>query len=276
MPVYFKWVDQVGHWEIVAHRVIWALPVLAIFLLLRDGKALFPKLHISTREIALLALSAGLLSVNWLVFVWAVVNSQVLATSMGYFINPLVNILLGYLFLRERLTGHQKMAVGIAAAGTAYMAWYLGSTPWISITLALSFGTYGLVRKRLNVGPMTGLMWENLLLLAPALLYLLWRNQQGQMDFLHHQASTDYLLLLAGLVTVLPLIWFNTATQALRMTVVGFFMYLGPSISMLLAVFLWDEPFTHGHAVAFSCIWFGLALITLEQIGTLRRKRRIV
>jgi len=274
MPIYFKWLDQVGHWEIVAHRVIWALPILALFLWLRDGRALFPKLRISAREVMWLSLSAAFLSTNWLVFVWAVVNGQVLATSMGYFINPLVNILLGFIFLRERLTANQTVAVSLAAMGTAYLGWFLGATPWISVTLALSFGTYGLVRKRLSIGPMTGLMWENILLLAPALAYLVWRSQQGQMNFLHQPAVTDYLLLLAGLVTVLPLIWFNTATQALRLTVVGFFMYIGPSISMLLAVFLWDEPFTRGHVVAFGCIWAGLALITLEQLGSLKRKRR--
>jgi chloramphenicol-sensitive protein RarD len=275
-PIYFKWVDQVGPWEIVAHRVIWAVPVLAVFLLFRDGKALFSKLKITAREMAWLAVSSILLSLNWLVFVWAVVNERVLATSMGYFFNPLVNILLGYLFLHERLTASQKFAVAIAALGTAYMAWFLGAAPWVSLSLALLFGSYGLVRKRLNVGPMTGLMWETILLFVPALAYLVWRNHTGQMDFLHLGISTDYLLLAAGLVTLLPLIWFNTATQALSLTVVGFYMYIGPTISMLLAVFLWDEPFTQGHIVAFICIWSGLALITLEQISARRRRRRRV
>ena len=130
------------------------------------------------------------------------------------------------------------------------------------------------MRKRLSVGPMTGLMWENILLLTPALVYLAWLNHQGRMDFLHQSDSLDHLLLLAGLVTILPLIWFNTATQALELTVIGFFMYIGPSMSMLLAVFLWDEPFTRGHVIAFACIWFGLALISWEQLRSLRRKRQ--
>jgi chloramphenicol-sensitive protein RarD len=275
-PVYFKWIDQVGPWEIVAHRIIWALPVLGLFLLVRDGRALFSRLHISGRDLAWLAVSAVLLLLNWLLFVWAVVNERVLATSLGYFINPLVNILLGYLFLGERLTSNQKIAVGMAAFGTAYMGWYLGAAPWVSVSLAFSFGTYGLVRKRLDIGPMKGLMWETIVLFAPALAYLAWRQQQGQMDFLNQEASLDYLLLAAGLVTVLPLIWFNSAARVLRLTVMGFFMYLGPSISMLLAVFLWHEPFTQGHAVAFACIWSGLALITLDQVRTTRRRWRIV
>lgn len=276
VPMYFKLIESAGPIEIIAHRVIWAIPALAIFLLLRDGKALLPKLRISRRSVAWLALSALLLSTNWLIFVWAVVHDQVLATSLGYFINPLFNVLLGYLFLKERLTGNQKVAVGIAALGTVYLGWYLGVTPWVSLGLPILFGFYGLVRKQLAVGPMTGLMWENFLLFLPALMYLLWKNHQGEMVFLNESLSLDYFLVLAGLVTVLPLIWFNTAAQALTLTVVGFFMYIGPSISMLLAVFLWKEPFTQGHAVAFGCIWFGLILITAEQARNLHRRRRIV
>ncbi len=273
--MYFKWVGQVGPIEIIAHRVIWALPVLAVFLLVRDGKSLLPKLRISARSLAWLVIAALLLSSNWLVFVWAVVNDQVLATSMGYFINPLINILLGYLFLHERLKPIQKFAGSIAALGTAYLGWFLGVMPWVSLALPLLFGFYGLVRKRLKVGPMTGLMWENILLLTPAMLYLMWRFHEGEMGFLHVNRELDYLLIMAGLVTILPLIWFNTAAQALSLTVLGFFMYIGPTISMLLAVYLWNEPFTLGHMVAFSCIWFGLALISFEQIHNMHRRRRL-
>jgi chloramphenicol-sensitive protein RarD len=275
MPGYFKLVDQVGALEIIAHRVIWATPVLAIFLLVRDGKALFQKLRISGKTLAWLVVSAILLSTNWLIFVWAVVNDQVLATSLGYFINPLVNILLGFLFLQERLTAYQKLAVLLAAAGTLYLGWHLGTPPWIAISLSILFGFYGLVRKRLSVGPMTGLMWENLLLLAPALIYLIWRNSQGQMDFLNGGQSLDIILIMAGLVTILPLIWFNTATRYLTLTVVGFFQYIGPSITMLLAVFLWNEPFTQGYVVAFGCIWLGLILISLEQVRNMHRRRKL-
>jgi len=274
MPMYFKWIDTVGPLEIVAHRVIWALPVLAVFLLVRDGKALLPKLRLPWRSIAWLAVAALLLASNWLIFVWAVVNDQVLATSLGYFINPLVNIVLGFLFLKERLTFLQKIAVGIAATGTAYMGWYLGVAPWISLSLPLLFGFYGLVRKKLAVGPMTGQMWETILLLGPCIAYLLWRDSQGQMDFLHGSAGLDALLLTAGLVTILPLIWFNTATRYLTLTVVGFFMYIGPTMSMLLAVFLWNEPFTQGHVVAFTAIWTGLVLVSVEQLRNAKRRRR--
>ena len=275
MPVYFKWVDQVGPLEIVAHRVIWALPVLAVFLLVRDGRALFTKLRLPLRSIAWLAVAALLLASNWLIFVWAVVNDQVLSTSLGYFINPLVNIVLGTLFLQERLTPLQKVAVSIASTGTAFMGWYLGVVPWVSLSLPVLFGFYGLVRKKLAVGPMTGQMWETILLLAPSLGYLWWRSGHDQMAFLNVSAGLDALLLAAGLVTILPLIWFNTATRYLTLTVVGFFMYIGPTGSMLLAVFLWNEPFTTGHQVAFAAIWTGLVLVSFEQIRNLKRRRRL-
>jgi chloramphenicol-sensitive protein RarD len=274
VPIYFKWLHAVGPWEIIAHRIIWAAPLLAIFLLLRDGREFFHKLRLPPRLLAGLLLSGLLVAFNWLVFVWAVVNDQVLATSLGYFINPLVNVLLGFLFLQERLSGLQKSAVAIAAAGTAYLAWFLGQPPWVSLMLGFSFGFYGLVRKRLPVGPMTGLMWEVLLLLLPAIAYLAWRASQGDMDFLHRSARLDTLLLLTGLVTILPLIWFNMAAQRLSLTVVGFFQYLAPTITFLLAVFFWDEPFTRGHAVAFACIWMALLLVSVEPLRNLRRGHR--
>ncbi len=272
MPIYFKLLDGVNAWEIIVHRIIWAIPVLLLFLLLRDGRALWARLRLSRRQLAWLCLSGGLIGLNWLIFVWAVVNDRVLATSLGYFINPLMNVAFGFLFLGERMTGAQKLAVAIAAAGTGYLAVYLGQPPWISLILALSFASYGLVRKRLDVGPMTGLLWENVLLLAPALAYLAWSSQQGSLSFGNGPARVDLYLVLAGLVTVFPLIWFNTAAQRLTLTLIGFIQYLAPSMTFCLAVFLWNEPFTRGHAVAFSCIWTALALVTLAP---LRRRRRL-
>jgi len=275
VPFYFKALTHVGAWEIIAHRIIWALPVLAAFLLYRDGRQLFSKLRLAPGLIGWLLVSGLLVSANWLIYVWAVVSDRVLATSLGYFVTPLVNVFLGYLFLRERLTPYQKWAVLLAASGTCYLGWFLGQPPWISLMLAFLFGTYGLVRKRLPVGPMTGLMWEIMLLMPLGLAYLLYLSMRGQMDFLHRGGGTDLLLLLAGPVTVLPLIWFNMAAQRLPLSVVGFFMYIAPSMTFLLAVFVWDEPFTRGHAVAFGCIWTALALISLESLNKLRRERRL-
>lgn len=274
MPIYFKALQGVFAWEIIAHRVLWSIPVLLVFLGLRDGRQLWRKLRLTRRQAGWLAASGTLIAANWLVFVWAVVNGQVLATSLGYFINPLVSVLFGYLFLHERLTALQKYAVAIAAVGTLYMAWFLGQPPWISLTLAFSFATYGLVRKRLDVGPMKGMLWESLLLGGPALGFLLWRARHGEMDFLSGPRHIDVLLMLAGLTTVLPLTWFNMAAQRLTLTLVGFFQYIAPSMSFMLAVFLWDEPFTRGHAIAFGCIWIALVLVSLDSLRR-RRARRI-
>lgn len=272
MPIYFKWLAAVDAFEIIAHRVVWGVPVLALFLLFRDGRSFWPQLRINARQAAWLVVSGLLIAVNWLLFVWAVVHDQVLATSLGYFINPLINVLFGFLFLGERLTPWQKWAVGIAGAGTAYLAWFLGQPPWISLALAVTFALYGLVRKRLDVGPMRGLMWEYLLLVGPFMAFLYWRFRTGVLDFGSLDAATDSLLLLAGLLTVLPLIWFNMAAQRLTLTLLGFIQYLAPSMTFLLAVFFWNEPFTQGHAVAFACIWTALALVSL---GPMRRRLRV-
>ncbi len=266
MPFFFKALGGVNAWEIIMHRVIWAIPVLLLFLLYRDGRALWQKLRLTRRQIAWLGVSSLLIGANWLLFVWAVVNDRVLATSLGYFINPLMNVAFGRLFLGERMGSIQKWAVALAAGGTTFLALYLGQPPWVSLAMALSFALYGLVRKRLDVGPMTGLLWENLLLLAPALAYLAWAAQHQTLSFLHLGADTDVLLMLSGLATVLPLIWFNVAVQKLTLTTLGFIQYLAPSMTFLLAVFLWKEPFTLGHAVAFGCIWTALLMVSLAPL----------
>ena len=228
-------------------------------------------MRLPPKTVAVLLLSGVLVVTNWLIFVWAVVNGQVLATSLGYFIGPLVNFLLGFLFLKERLTRIQTIGVLIAATGTVYLGWFLGTPPWISLGLAFSFGLYGLVRKVLGVGPMVGLLWETLLLALPAALYIAWAAGQGTLGFGHLGFRIDGLLVMAGLVTVLPLVWFNVAARNLKLSTVGFFQYIAPSMTFLLSVFLYDEPFTRGHAVAFACIWFALAMVSVETILRSRR-----
>lgn len=269
-PIYFKQLQAVAPLEIIAHRILWSIPLLALFLLLRDGRAFWQRMRLPPRTVLLLLLSGSLVMFNWLLFVWAIVNNRILATSLGYFIGPLVNFLLGYLFLGERMTRVQFAGVLIAAAGTVYLGWFLGAPPWISLSLAFSFGLYGLVRKKLPVGPMVGLLWETLLLALPALLFLAWSARHGSLHFGHFGLRMDVLLGLAGLVTVLPLIWFNTAARTMSLTTLGFFQYIAPSMTFLLSVFVYGEPFTQGYAVAFTCIWFALAMISAE---TWRRAR---
>ena len=274
VPIYYKALQTVGAWEVLAHRVIWSVPLLLLFLAIRDGKSVWNKLRLPPSSIAWLVLSGLVVSVNWLVFVWAVANDHVLDTSLGYFGTPLINVVLGYIFLKERLNSMQVVAVVIAAMGTVYLAWYLGRPPWIAITLALSFGIYGLLRKRLPVGPMLGLLWEVALMLVPALLYLFWLSSQSGLQFFHVSTKIDLLLIGSSIVTVLPLIWFNMAAQKLPLSILGFFQYLAPSMSFLIAVFLFDEQFTSGHAVAFACIWLALAMVSIEPFQRARRRLR--
>lgn len=274
VPIYYKGLQTVGAWEVLAHRVIWSVPLLLLFLAIRDGRRVWNRLRLPLSSIAWLIVSGAIVSVNWLVFVWAVANDHVLDTSLGYFGTPLVNVVLGYVFLKERLNTVQLIAVIIAALGTIYLGWYLGRPPWISITLAVSFGVYGLVRKRLSVGPMLGLLWEVALMLVPALTYLLWLSGQSGMHFMQKSLGIDLLLIGSSLVTVLPLIWFNMAAQKLPLSILGFFQYIAPSMSFLIAVFLFGEAFTTGHAVAFSCIWFGLALVSIGPFQRARKRLR--
>lgn len=272
-PIYFKWFGEVSPFEIIAHRIIWSIFFVAGFLLLRDGPQFWQRLRIARKTIAWLALSGTLVATNWLLFVWAVVNDQVLATSLGYFINPLVNVLLGMLFLGERLTLPRWIAVLIAASATLYMGIYLGQPPWIALMLAFSFGFYGLIRKQLDVGPMIGLLWEAILLSLPACLYLsgVWRSES--LTFFSGGSANALLLIFSGLVTVLPLVGFAFATKRLSLTVIGFFQYLAPSISFLLAVFLFQEAFTFGHKVAFGGIWLALLIFSLDPVFRHWRQR---
>lgn len=274
VPIYYKSLQTVGAWEILAHRVIWSVPLLVIFLVIRDGRRFWSRLRLPLVSIAWLVLSGLTISLNWVVFVWAVANDHILDTSLGYFGTPLVNVLLGYLILKERLTLPQVVAVVIAASGTIYLAWYLGKPPWIAMTLAISFGVYGLLRKRLSVGPMLGLLWETSLMFLPALFYLVWLSWRSELQFLNQSTGIDLLLIGSALVTVLPLIWFNMAAQKLPLSILGFFQYIGPSMSFLIAVFLYGELFTTGHAVAFACIWLALALVSIEPFRRARRRLR--
>lgn len=264
LPIYFKLIYAAPAVEIIAHRILWSIPVLAGFLLLRDGKAFWRRMRLPARTLLGLLLSSLLVVSNWLIFVWAVINGNIISTSLGYFITPLVQFLLGFLVLHERMSRTRRLGVLIAAAGTVYLGWYLGTPPWISLSLAITFGLYGLVRKLLDVGPMVGLLWETLLMALPALVYMGWAARSGSLYLGTAGLQQDVLLVLAGLITIVPLIWFNVAARRLKLSTVGFFQYIAPTMTFLLSVFVYAEPFTQGHAVAFGCIWFALAMISVE------------
>lgn len=276
VPIYFKQIYAVPALEIIAHRVLWSIPFLAGFLLLRDGKAFWQRMRLPLRTVLGLLFSGLLVVSNWLIFVWAVINGNIMSTSLGYFITPLVQFLLGFLVLHERMTRSKRLGVLIAASGTVYLGWYLGTPPWISLSLAVTFGLYGLVRKLLDVGPMVGLLWETLLMALPALAFMVWATRDGSLYFGSAGLQQAVLLALAGLITVLPLVWFNVAARKLPLTTVGFFQYIAPTMTFLLSVFVYDEPFTQGHAVAFGCIWLALAMVSVESWRKARAVRPMV
>lgn len=271
-PIYFKLIQEVPALTIISHRIIWGALFLFVYLLLREHKRLFSALKISKKQLAILFVSGVLVASNWLMFVWAVTHNQILATSLGYFINPLVNILLGVLFLHEKLSKLQSFAVAIAAAATLYLGFFIGEPPWISLFLAVTFGLYGLVRKKLDVRPLIGLFWETVILIVPAILYLLLIAEP--LPDSNHVSNQYLLLFFSGLVTVLPLIGFNYAAKKLSLTIIGFLQYIAPTLSFIIAVLYYGEVFSFGHKVAFSGIWLALLIVSWSPFKKLIRKNK--
>jgi len=268
-PIYFKLLQAVPALVIIAHRIIWAALFLLVFLIIRERKSLFEALKISYKQLSILFVSGILVVSNWLMFVWAVNHNQILATSLGYFINPLVNILLGVLFLHEKLTRNQSIAVAIASSATIFLAFYIGEPPWISLFLATSFGLYGLVRKQLNVRPLIGLFWETVILIPPALIYLVYFAPP--LPEFSHQNTLYLLLFFSGLITILPLIGFNYAAKELPLTLIGFLQYIAPTISFIIAVTFYGEVFTFGYKVAFTGIWLALVIVSWNPFKRLMK-----
>jgi len=273
VPIYFKAVDHVSPFEVVAHRVLWSVAFLVVFIVATGRWQEFTSYLKQRRLVAGLLLSAIVISLNWLVFIWAVGQDRILEAALGYFINPLISVLLGMIFLGERLRQIQWLAIILATIGVGYQLVLLGSLPWVALVLAFSFGFYGLLRKRLAVDAFSGLLIETLLLSPVALIYLLWLAQQGNMHFLFTTGNTTLLLIASGLVTSLPLICFAAGTRRLTLTINGLLQYLAPSIAFLLAVFIYNEPLDSNKLITFAFIWTALVLFTAEGIWRTRKTK---
>lgn len=262
-PIYFKAVGNVSPLEIVSQRVLWSVPLL-MAILLYLGR--LDALRVERKHWWKIAMSASLLSVNWLTFIYAILDNNIVETSLGYFINPLVSVLLGMIFLGERLRPLQWIAVAIAASGIAYqLAWY-AHIPWIALTLAFSFGFYGLTRKNLGLHSVGGLALETMIIAPVALAYIAYLSHAGTLKFGHSGISTDLLLVFAGFVTSFPLLCFAAAVKRLSLTAAGMFQYIAPSLSLIVAVAHYGEPFGAGRIITFSCIWVALAIFTFEAL----------
>lgn len=260
VPLYFRALRGVSAFETIAHRVLWSLALLLLLLAVMRRLGALRAVLVQPALVARLGLSAALVTANWLTFVWSVNAGRVLETSLGYYITPQVNVLLGFVFLGERLRRAQWIAVLMALAGVVNQIVLLGQLPWISLVLALTFGCYGLFRKQIPVDPLTGLSIETALAAPLALAYLLHLGRHGQLAFGHQGAVTDVLLIVLGVVTAVPLLLFAAGAQRLRLATVGFLQYLAPSMTFLLAVFVFDEPLGLGRVVTFALIWAGIAV----------------
>jgi chloramphenicol-sensitive protein RarD len=265
-PVYFKAVRQVPPFEMVAHRVVWSLLFLTL-LVSGAGEWSATRRALTSRRTALtLCGSTLLIATNWLVFIYAVGQNQVLQSSLGYFITPLVSVLCGFLFLGERLRRLQQLSLLCAVAGVSFLAYQYGRFPWISLLLAVTFGLYGLVRKTAHVEAMVGLTVETILTGPLAIGYLLWLGIHNQGAFLAGSLHNNLLLPLSGVLTAVPLIWFAAAARRLRLSTIGFLQYLTPTLHFLLAVLLYGEEFTSAHLISFLCIWTGLAFYSWDAL----------
>lgn len=273
VPIYFKAVSRVSPWEVLAHRVVWSLVFLVLLTLVRRNWRAVANLARQKRAVATLALTTTLIACNWFIFIWAVANDHLVQASLGYFINPLVNVLLGFIFLGERLRRWQTVSVILAGVGVGYLTLQAGQFPYIALVLAFSFGFYGLLRKKLACGAVVGLTVETALLTPAAATFLIFMMIRGDATFAAESFSTDLLLMAAGLVTALPLLWFAAAVPRLRLATLGCLQYLAPTGHFLLAVLAFGEPFTTTYVVTFACIWTALLIYSVEGAAHTRRPR---
>lgn len=273
LPLYMKALAHVPPVEVVAHRVIWSVPVAgAVLVALGRTRDLREALK-SPRTLAMACVTAALVSVNWGIYVWAIATDRALDAALGYYINPLFSIFLGAVFLRERLGRMQLAAIALAAAAVLVIAVDAGRLPWAAVGLMLSWGFYALAKKKLPVGPNQGFLLEVLILLVPALGYFGWLMMTGQSHFGGAATADTWLLLGCGLVTAVPLLFYANGAKLLRLSTIGILQYIAPTMIFLIAVFVFDEPFGQARMIAFPMIWLALVLYSVSMVRGMRRAR---
>ena len=267
IALYFKLVSQVPPIQILAHRIVWSLLLVLLLPVARGGWSELATALRQRRTLLMLTASTIMLSINWFTFIFAVASGRLVEASLGYFINPLVSVLLGMIFLRERLRRWQAVGLLLAAAGVAYLAWARGQPPWLSLILAGSFGLYALLRKTAPVGSMAGLTIETAILFVPALLIIGLRQSSQQPPY---DLATYGTLMLAGIVTAVPLLMFASAARRLRLATIGFIQYLTPTCQFLLAVLAFGEPFAGAELLSFGLIWAALLVYSWDSYRAYR------
>jgi chloramphenicol-sensitive protein RarD len=263
LPIYWKLYTEVGAWEILSHRIIWSVVFVLILMTVMKKWRLMKTAVPDGKSKLALTVSALLITTNWVLYIWAVNNNHMVEASLGYYINPLVNVFLGVLFLGERLSKLQWASIGLAAVGVLIMTATYGHFPWVAITLALSFGLYGLSKKKIKVDSVVGLSLETLIVLPVALIYLL-GFEHGGTAFQILPAWKTVVLLMAGVATALPLLFFAEGAKRLPLSVMGFFQYIAPSITLCLGLLVYGESFTTSEVISFGFIWAALILYTAQ------------
>ncbi len=271
-PLYFKLIDQIAPVQILVHRIIWSFVLMVAIILLMGGYGRVRQVLKQPKQVMVLTTTSILVAANWLLFIWAVNNNHLLDASLGYFINPLVNVVLGLLFLSERLSKLQWFAVAMATTGVAIQVVSFGSIPVVSLALAGTFGLYALLRKKVNIDAMTGLVVETAILLPPALLVLWFADGEHASHLLSNGWQLNLLLAAAGVITTIPLLCFAGAAVRIPLSTLGFFQYVGPSIMFIMAVLVFREPFDMEKSITFGFIWSALLIFTFDM---LRRRRRL-
>ncbi|MEP7704857.1 EamA family transporter RarD [Paraglaciecola sp. 25GB23A] len=271
-PLYFKLLQAMPAQEILVHRIIWSVLVLCVLVLVSGKLRQVRAAATNLKVMAILLVSGLLLAANWLIFIWAINNEHLLEGSLGYYINPLFNVFLGRLFLQERLRPLQKAAVALAFTGVALLIISFGQVPWIALSLAVSFGIYGLLRKKVAVDSLPGLLLETMMMLPFALVY--WVGFSSEMSNLStNSLSLNITLVCAGIVTTAPLLCFTAAARRLRYSTLGFFQYLGPSIMFIMAVWWFNEPLDQAKIITFIFVWLALALFSFDSYRAYRSTR---
>jgi chloramphenicol-sensitive protein RarD len=272
LPFYMKAVAHVPAIEVVAHRVIWSLPIAGALLIWLGRTDDIRQALRNPRTLMMGALTATLITINWCVYVWAIAADRALETAMCYYINPLFSVLLGAVLLGEKLNRAQIAAIALAVVAVLILAWENGGLPWVSIALAVSWGFYALFKKTLPIGPAQGFFLEVLILAIPALAYVVWIQMAGTGHFGNQGMADVWLLLAAGLVTAIPLIFYANGAKLLRLSTIGIMQYIAPTMIFIVAVFVFREPFSTERAVAFGLIWAALAIYSWSMFSGSRQR----
>ncbi|UXH43873.1 EamA family transporter RarD [Rossellomorea vietnamensis] len=278
LPIYWKWVNHVSADEILANRIFWSFWFMLLFLFVSKRWKEFTN-YLKTsltkkKQLFALLVASLLISTNWFIYIWAVNTNQMVEASLGYYINPLVSVLLGVFILKESLSKAQIISFGLAAIGVLILTLSYGEFPWIAIGLAFSFGLYGLAKKLIQVESSIGLTLETMTIAPLALIYLGYMYQEGTLSLFHVSVGTDLLLMGAGAATAIPLLFFSKGAQQIPLYMVGFLQYIAPTITLILGIFMYHEEFSVTHLVSFMFIWLALTVFTASRVQYARKRRR--